>query len=128
MATDVCGEEGNIEGGSISGSTILDSDVVDSRINSSSFEKGAITNLVDIDDSSVKVIVDAIASLSQDQLATLARVIFTAYTGTPIAAPAATETSSMPTKVTGGRDNLLGTPTAWMPVGGYALPLYTKGA
>ena len=75
MATDVCGEEGNIEGGSVSGSTILDSDVVDSRINSSSFEKGAITNLVDIDDSSVKVIVDAIASLSQDQLATLARVV-----------------------------------------------------
>lgn len=126
MSMTPCGAEGNIEGGSISQSTILDSAILNSTLSNSVFDKGEITNLSSIDDPSVKKIVDGIAKLPAAQLATLAQVLFAAYNSTPITPPKSSDSAVLPTTVIGGRSELLGSPTAWVTMGGYALPLYTK--
>lgn len=124
-----CGDSGMIEGGIIKDSTIISSTITTSKIEASDFSGGSLTALNAVDAVSAKTILNALVALGPDQLAALGQLLLSSAAAIqPAAAPATDENSSLPTTAYGTRAALMGAPTAWGNIAGYAVPLYTKGA
>lgn len=123
-----CEDTGLLEGGVLKDSTFLRGSINTSTIEASTFTGGAIEALTSIDNTSAKRILDALIALGPDQLAALGQVLLTSAAAVATTtAPASSTSGTLPTTMYGSRDGSLGTPVAWGNIGGYAVPLYTKG-
>lgn len=124
-----CGDSGMLEGGIIKDSTIISSTVTTTKIEASDFSGGSITALSAMDAVSAKTVLNALVALGPDQLAALGQLLLSSAAAVQTTTPPATdESSSLPTTVYGSRTAGMGAPIAWGNIGGYAVPLYTKGA
>ena len=124
-----CGDSGMLEGGIIKDSTVISSTVTTSKIEASDFSGGSITALSAMDAVSAKTVLNALVALGPDQLAALGQLLLSSAAAVQTTNPPVTaEGSSLPTTLYGTRGAAMGAPTAWGNIGGYAVPLYTKGA
>lgn len=121
-----CGNLEFVSGGVITGSTIMDSHITNSTISNSTFTAGTIANLTSIDEASAKIVADAIAALSAEQLKALASALFAAISVTPAEFPVSSESDKIPTTMYGGRGALLGQPDIVLPTSdpNYVVPAY----
>lgn len=129
-----CGETNLIDGGVLKNanvvqSSITNSDITASTVHASDLTSCRILKLAEIDEASAKTIADAIAQLSEAQLAMLANAILAQYkplSNDPTLAqpPASTESPELSTHVIGDRAKLLGSPAAWLTIGGQKVPAY----
>ena len=124
-----CGDTGMLEGGIIKDSNIISSTVTTSTIEASNFTGGTIESLTGVDAVSAKRILDAIVALGPDQLAALAQAMLTSAAAvSAVASPASSDGATTPTSIIGNRASVLGQPATWTNIGGYAVPMYVKGA
>lgn len=125
-----CGELGPIEGGLIKNSTIQNSTITGSEFTggevcASDLVSCNLKNTASCDSASARTIADAIAG-DETASGAIAEAIAgqnPASFANPAAAAAAPE---LPTYMYGSRDAVLGKPAAWMQVGDYVIPVYTK--
>ena len=139
-----CGEMGPLDGGLIRNSTIQDSAIAGSSftngtVNASEIKSSYITGPTEIDNASARVIADAIMSSESLVSAIAEKLMADPNLVSAIANkvfesnPSAYATPSdpltgddLPTALYGARDSILGKPIAWVRMGDYAIPAYTK--
>lgn len=122
-----CGSLEYLEGGTLKSVTIINSQIVNSSVSNSELESCTIKTLAGLDTPSAKVIADAIAKLSPEQLAAIAKALLSAAGVFPnVSAPAVSNSSELPTKLYGSRSAALGNPDVWMQIGGYAIPGFIR--
>lgn len=112
-----------MDGGTLTHVTVNDSDIINSRFSGGSIESSDIVSVRSVDAASAMTIASALASLSPAQLKALADAIDDART-VAADAPAAADGETLGTMVVGDRRTLLGSPTAWVSIGGKAVPAY----
>lgn len=120
-----CGSLEYLEGGTLKSVTIINSQIVNSSVANSELESCTLKTLAGLDEASAEKIADAIAKLSPEQLAALAKAL-TGAVSTAKAKPAASEGPALPTNLYGKRTASLGEPTAWLSFGGYVIPGYAE--
>ena len=120
-----CGNMSFMEGGTLKSVSILQSSILSSRISSSNFDSMTIESIAEIQKSATKTIVDAIASLSPEELTGLATALFSAIKTSTKVNPVETEANELPTTVLGSREKLLGKPDHWVVMAdGVSVPAY----
>lgn len=112
------------EDGVINRSTITNSQITNSTVQASDLVSCSIKDLANIDESSAKRIVDAIAQLDSNQLSALATAIQESFSPVDGDEPTALEGPELPTTMVGTRDQMLGRPDGWAKFGPYSIPLY----
>lgn len=118
-----CGSLEYLEGGTLKSVSVLNSQIVNSAVANSDLESCSIKSLASIDADSAHKIADAISELSPEQLAALAKALFSAI-GASTAEPVKSNDSALPTQMFGARNSSLGGPNVWMTIGGYVVPGY----
>ena len=121
-----CGALDFLEGGTIKDADIISSNITNSRVSNSVIDACDIENLSSIDADSAKVVADAIAALTPDQLKALAEAIFAAMQNKPGVSPVSSEADKIPTTILGGREALMGKPDMLIttPDPNYVIPAY----
>lgn len=117
-----CGSIDFLSGGTLQGTSIIQSDITSSSFTSGTITTSEITNLAGIDSASVKKIVEVMCELDENTLKSLAEALGLVLSGG--SAPSSTTEDSLPTKVYGDRDALLGEPDEWISVDGRLVPTY----
>lgn len=119
-----CGSVDFMDGGTLTHVTVSDSTIINSRFSGGSIESSDIVSVRSVDAASAMTIASALASLSPAQLKALADAIDAARTVSAANAPAAADGETLGTMVVGDRRTLLGSPAAWVSIGGKAVPAY----
>lgn len=120
-----CGANDFQRGGTLIESTISSALVQGSTISASVLDSSKITNLTGMDELSAMTVASALAALTPDQLAVLARAISSAMPNTEAGArPAEVTGDSLPTTIVGRRTLVLGEPTGWLTLNGLVVPAY----
>lgn len=120
-----CGADAPMRGGLFAESSIVSATIQGSAISASVLDSSRITNLTELDEGSALTVANALAKLSPDQLAVLARAISSAMPNTEAGSrPAETVGDSLPTTLVGRRTMVLGEPTGWLTLNGLVVPAY----
>lgn len=123
-----CGVQEFMRGGVLAEAHVTASTVSDSRISSSELDSCHLKNAASVDASSAQVIAGAIAALSPEALAALAKAIAEAMPKASFAdGPQSSTEEALPTVVAGSRESLLGKPDVWLGYQDFAVPAY-KGS
>ena len=119
-----CGPIEFIQGGTIIDVTITSSNIQNSTISGSVLSGCTLTNLVSIDEASLRTIINAMTKLSADELRPLADALNRAASIEAANAPTEQDGATLGTVVIGDRATLLGKPSSWVKLGGKSLPAY----
>ena len=119
-----CGPIEFIQGGTIIDATITSSSIQNSTISGSVLSGCTLTNLVSIDDASLRTIINAMTKLSDAELRPLADALHHVATIEAAEQPAGQDGAVLGTTVIGDRATLLGKPASWVKLGGKSLPAY----
>lgn len=127
-----CGENSFLDGGVMQNGTITNSQLTNStflagRIDSATVANSSIENLTALDETSARVIANALAALPAQQLKLLADAILAQMQESPTALTTAPDTTDAPvlsTVVFGDRDKLLGAPAMWIKQGEFKVPAF----
>ena len=121
MATN-CGPIEFMQGGTLLNVTIAGSNIQNSEISGSTLSGCTLTNLVAVDDASLRTIINAMTKLSDAELRPLADALHRVATVEAAGQPAGQDGSVLGTTVIGDRATLLGNPSSWVKLGGRSLP------
>ena len=124
--SNTCGEIRFMEGGTIKDATIVSSSIVNSSISSSNVDSSSVTNLTSIDSASARVILQAIANLSPSELRVLTDALLAAMMSGATATDGVCLADSMPARVLGGDDYVLGVPEGWLQISNGVIPVFSE--
>ena len=113
-----CGPIEFIQGGTIIDATITSSNIQNSTISGSVLSGCTLTNLVSIDEASLRTIINAMTKLSADELRPRADALKRAASIEAANAPTEQDGATLGTVVFGDRATLLGKPSSWVKLGG----------
>ena len=119
-----CGPIEFMQGGTLMDVTITGSTIQNSEISGSTLIGCTLTNLVAIDDASLRTIINAMTKLSDAELRPLADALHRVATIEAAEQPAGQDGAVLGTTVIGDRATLLGKPSSWVKLGGKSLPAY----
>lgn len=119
-----CGSIDFMQGGTLIDVTITGSTIQNSEISSSTLSGCTLTNLVAVDDASLRTIINAMTKLSDAELRPLADALHRVATIEAAEQPAGKDGAVLGTTVIGDRATLLGKPSSWVKLGGKSLPAY----
>lgn len=119
-----CGPIDFMQGGTLLDVTITGATIQNSEISGSTLRGCTLTNLVAVDDASLRTIINAMTKLSDAELRPLADVLHRVATIEAAGQPAGQDGSVLGTTVIGDRATLLGKPSSWVKLGGKSLPAY----
>lgn len=119
-----CGPIDFMQGGTLLDVTITGATIQNSEISGSTLRGCTLTNLVAVDDASLRTIINAMTKLSDAELRPLADALHRVATVEAAGQPAGQDGSVLGTTVIGDRATLLGKPSSWVKLGGKALPAY----
>ena len=119
-----CGPVEFMQGGTLLDVTITGSNIQNSEISGSTLSGCTLTNLVSVDDASLRTIINAMTRLSDDELRPLADALHRVATVEAARQPAGQDGAVLGTTVIGDRATLLGKPSSWVKLGGKSLPAY----
>lgn len=120
-----CGSDAPVRGGLFAESTIVSATIQSSVLSASVLDSSKITNLTGVDELSAMTVANALAALTPDQLAVLARAISSAMPNTEAGVrPTEVTGDSLPTTIVGRRTLVLGEPTGWLTLNGLVVPAY----
>lgn len=119
-----CGPIDFMQGGTLLDVTITGATIQNSEISGSTLRGCTLTNLVAVDDASLRTIINAMTKLSADELRPLADALNRAASIEAAKAPAEQDGATLGTVVIGDRATLLGKPSSWVKLGGKSLPAY----
>ena len=119
-----CGPIEFMQGGTLLDVTITGATIQNSEISGSTLRGCTLTNLVAVDDASLRTIINAMTKLSDAELRPLADALHRVATVEAAGQPAGQDGSVLGTTVIGDRATLLGKPSSWVKLGGKSLPAY----
>lgn len=119
-----CGPIDFMQGGTLLDVTITGATIQNSEISGSTLRGCTLTNLVAVDDASLRTIINAMTKLSDAELRPLADALHRVATVEAAGQPAGQDGSVLGTTVIGDRATLLGKPSSWVKLGGKSLPAY----
>ena len=119
-----CGPVEFMQGGTLMDVTITGSTIQNSEISGSTLSGCTLTNLVAVDDASLRTIINAMTKLSDAELRPLADALHRVATLEAAGQPAGQDGAVLGTTVIGDRATLLGKPSSWVKLGGKSLPAY----
>lgn len=119
-----CGPIDFMQGGTFLDVTITGATIQNSEISGSTLRGCTLTNLVAVDDDSLRTIINAMTKLSDAELRPLADALHRVATVEAAGQPAGQDGSVLGTTVIGDRATLLGKPSSWVKLGGKSLPAY----
>lgn len=119
-----CGPIDFMQGGTLLDVTITGATIQNSEISGSTLRGCTLTNLVAVDDASLRTIINAMTKLSDAELRPLADALHRVATVETAGQPAGQDGSVLGTTVIGDRATLLGKPSSWVKLGGKSLPAY----
>jgi hypothetical protein len=113
-----------MQGGTLMDVTITGSTIQNSEISGSTLSGCTLTNLVAVDDASLRTIINAMTKLSDAELRPLADALHRVATVEAAGQPAGQDGAVLGTTVIGDRATLLGKPSSWVKLGSKSLPAY----
>lgn len=119
-----CGPIDFMQGGTLLDVTITGATIQNSEISGSTLRGCTLTNLVAVDDASLRTIINAMTKLSDAELRPLADALHRVATVEAAGQPAGQDGAVLGTTVIGDRATLLGKPSSWVKLGGKSLPAY----
>ena len=119
-----CGPIDFMQGGTLLDVTITGATIQNSEISGSTLRGCTLTNLVAVDDASLRTIINAMTKLSDAELRPLADALHRVATVEAAEQPAGQDGAVLGTTVIGDRATLLGKPSSWVKLGGKSLPAY----
>lgn len=119
-----CGPIEFMQGGTLMDVTITGSTIQNSEISGSTLSGCTLTNLVAVDDASLRTIINAMTKLADAELRPLADALHRVATIEAAEQPAGQDGAVLGTTVIGDRATLLGKPSSWVKLGGKSLPAY----
>ena len=119
-----CGPIEFMQGGTLMDVTITGSTIQNREISGSTLSGCTLTNLVAVDDASLRTIINAMTKLSDAELRPLADALHRVATIEAAEQPAGQDGAVLGTTVIGDRATLLGKPSSWVKLGGKSLPAY----